>query len=160
MRSSLRASCESMSSKTRSPMIEVISINKGSAVGDVSRVVVDDGSMSPVKSPVMPSPTKASKKSRTETHSEGNPWTRDVQPGIPEPTRPYDHRRAIHNPRIVCWHINNARAEARNEDCLASFLYRLLRTAFELARCVGRLTHRLDSSHDTLSPAHLGVRET
>jgi len=58
------------------PAIEVVAIDEDSAVRYVGVVVVDDVSVMPVKSPVVPSPTKPAKKQRLEAQAKNYAWTR------------------------------------------------------------------------------------
>ena len=62
--------------ESRSPAIEVVAIDEDSAVRYVGVVVVDDVSVMPVKSPVVPSPTKPAKKQRLEAQAKNYAWTR------------------------------------------------------------------------------------
>ena len=57
-------------------VVEVVAIDDGCAMGDVGVVVVDDVSVMPVKSPVVPSPTKPAKKQRLEAQAKNYAWTR------------------------------------------------------------------------------------
>ena len=91
---------------TKIASIEVIAINDGSAMRDISVVVVNCSSAMPVVSPVMPAPSKSSEEADAEPDSKSNPRTakKDSRHGIPAWIR--DDRRSVHEPRIVGRHVN------------------------------------------------------
>jgi hypothetical protein len=63
-------------SEVPTPAIEGVAIDEDSAAGDVGVVVVDDVVVVPVKSPVVPSPTKSAKKERLEAEAKNHTRTR------------------------------------------------------------------------------------
>ena len=85
-----RPSCEAVGWKRCSAVVEIVPVGKGGAVRYVGAVIVDDVPMSPIKSPVMPAPAKASNKSQTKTHSETDSRAGHIESGVPKPTWPYD----------------------------------------------------------------------
>lgn len=108
------------------PVVKIVAIGESSAVGDVGVVVIDNGAMSPIKSPVMPTPAVAREESEPEAHAEGNARSRHIEPGIPKPTRPHDHGRSVNYPGIVRWNIDHLGAGGFNDDRFAFFLHFLL----------------------------------
>ncbi len=109
--------------------IEVVAIGEDSAVGNVAVVVVNDIAVVPVKSPVMPSPTKAAKQSRLEAKAKNHTWSRKVEPGVRIPARPGHERRSIHEPRIIFRHVNNLRVGWLDHNCLSLVGYFFQRRA-------------------------------
>src|ERR1700758_1514717 len=111
---------------------ESIPIDDG-AVRYVRPVIHDDRTMSPVKSPMMPSPSKAAEESHAEPEPERNAWCCDVETRIRIPTGPCHHRAAIRYPRIVRRHIDHIRSSRLNNNRASLFGYVLLRIAVEIA---------------------------
>src|SRR5580693_7838820 len=112
-----RSSKVAVSLITATPAVERLT------VGNESVVIVDNGSVAPIASPAMPTPTETSDESDRETDSEGNAGSRNVQARIRVPPRPHDHRRSVHDPRIVCRNVNDFGGRGFNNDCLFFGLY-------------------------------------
>jgi hypothetical protein len=53
-------------------MTEIVAIDERSAMGDVGVVVINDGAVMPVESPVMPSPAKAAEVANSKAYAERN----------------------------------------------------------------------------------------
>lgn len=83
---STRATETSRPSKTSAvkstSVIEVVTIDKDSAVGHVAAMVEHNPVVVPIVSPMSPSPAEAPKKSEAEAETKCNSWTADVQPRI------------------------------------------------------------------------------
>src|ERR1700722_15878042 len=88
---------------------EVAAIGKGSTVRNVSVVVVDDRSVVPVKSPVMPAPTEAAEVPDSKAQAERQVWTVKPDSWIRIPPRPGKYRISVDQPRIVRGHVHHVR---------------------------------------------------
>jgi len=76
------------SSKVMESLVPAVSIER-LTVRNECVVVVDDGSMAPIASPAMPSPTKAGEESNPEAHTERNTRAVNIQRGIWIPAGPH-----------------------------------------------------------------------
>src|ERR1700756_5980883 len=87
------------SSKVVESLVPAVSIER-LTVRNECVVVVDNGSVAPIASPAMPSPTEASEESDPEAHTERNGGAVNIQPGIWIPAGPRDDWGAVEKPWI------------------------------------------------------------
>ena len=69
--------------------IEMVAIDDRCAVRDVGVVIVNDGPMAPVASPVVPSPPVACEETNSKPQAKGNAGARGIQSWIGVPARPH-----------------------------------------------------------------------
>jgi hypothetical protein len=70
-------------------MSEVVAIDERSAMGNVGVVVIDDGAVMPVGSPVMPSPAEAAEEADSKTYTERNRRAANEDSGNRIPSGPH-----------------------------------------------------------------------
>jgi hypothetical protein len=107
--------------------VEVSAINENSAARHVTVMIEEDAVVMPVVSPMMPTPSKSTKKANAETETKSDTRARKVQPGIPVPTRPHRNRRSIDKPRIVLGHVNNLMVGRFDHNIVSVVRHLLLR---------------------------------
>src|ERR1700758_3990045 len=137
------------SSKVVESLVPAVSIER-LTVRNECVVVVDHGSMVPIASPAMPSPTKAGKESNTKTHPERNTRAGNIQPGIGVPAGPNDDWLAVDNPWIVCGDVNDFRICRFNDDRLLFGHHLLLFVALQISGYLRAGPHDLHRVHYTL----------
>src|ERR1700751_4027955 len=137
------------SSKVVESLVPAVSIERPT-VRNECVVVVNHGSMAPIASPAMPSPTEASEESDPEAHTERNGGAVNIQPGIWIPAGPHDDWRAVDNPWIVCGDVNDFRICGFNDDRLLFGHHLLLFVALQISGCLRAGPHDLHRVHYTL----------
>ena len=125
-------------------VVEVVAIDDRSAVGDVGVVVINHPMAMPIASPMMPAPAKSSEETDSEADSKSNPRSGKEDPRHGIPAWICDDRLAIHEPGIICRHVDHLRIGRFNDDCVALSCYLLLFVAIQVAGLVSLLTHHLD----------------
>src|SRR5580658_1541360 len=138
---------------TATPAVERLTI------GNESVVIVDNGSVAPIASPAMPTPTETSDEPDRETHPEGNARSGNVQPGVRVPARPHDHWGAVNNPWIVCGNVNDFRGRRFNDDCLFFGLYLHLFVGLQIPSCLCARAHDLHRVHHSPCLTDVGLAE-
>src|SRR5437899_27915 len=87
--------------------IEVLTVDKDSAVGDVAVVVEHDSVVMPIVSPVPPAPAEPAEEANSKSEAELHSRSFQIQSRIPVPARPHTKGFSINQPRIILRHINN-----------------------------------------------------
>src|ERR1700682_4566613 len=85
-------------------VIEGVVISEDPAVGDVSVVVINDIVVMPVRSPVVPSPTKSAKIADSKAQPKRDSRTLKEQSRIPIPAWPNPDGLSIRKPWIIFRH--------------------------------------------------------
>src|ERR1700756_2154136 len=137
------------SSKIVESLVPAVSIER-LTVRNECVVVVDHGSVVPIASPAMPSPTEAGEESNPKAHTERNTRAVNIQPGIWVPAGPNDDWLAVDNPWIVCGDVNDFRICRFNEDRLLFGHHLLLFVALQISGCLRAGPHDLHRVHYTL----------
>src|SRR5246127_3122045 len=137
------------SSKVVESLVPAVSIER-LTVRNECVVVVDHGSVVPIASPAMPSPTEAGEESNPKAHTERNTRAVNIQPGIWVPAGPNDDWLAVDNPWIVCGDVNDFRICRFNEDRLLFGHHLLLFVALQISGCLRAGPHDLHRVHYTL----------
>src|SRR6266849_652282 len=91
------------------PAIEGVVIGEDSTVGYVSVVVINDIVVMPVRSPVVPSPTKPAEITNSKAQPKRNSRAAKVQSWIRIPTWPNPDGLSVHEPRVILRNVNNLR---------------------------------------------------
>src|SRR6266849_6286108 len=91
----------------RAPAIEGVVIGEDSAVGYVSVVVINDIVVMPVRSPMVPSPTKPAEIANSKAQPKRDSRAAKKQSRIRIPTRPDPDRFPIREPRVILRNVNN-----------------------------------------------------
>src|SRR5882672_12794570 len=130
--------------------VEVVAIDEGAAVRDISVVVEVHPVVMPIGVPVVPSPTEPAEEADPPTNSERNPGADGIEAGVPTPAWVSDQRRAIDSPGVVLGHVDDLGVCRLDHDRLALRGDVLLGRALEvssllrsLAHCLYRVEHRL-----------------
>src|SRR5580704_1143093 len=150
--------------KSRARMRETVAARESIPIDDgavryIRPVVHDYRTMSPVKSPMMPTPSKAAEESHAEPEPERNAWRCDVETWIRIPAGPRHHRAAICYPRIVRRHIDHIRSSRFNNNRVSLFCHVLLRIAVEISALLSALTHLLNGIHNILLLYHVTLTQ-
>ena len=138
-------------------MIQVVAVDKDSAVGDVGVVVKNDSVMMPVISPVMPAPPEAAKESHSKAKAERDSRSCKEQSRIRIPARPDADGLPIDEPGIILRHVNNLRVRRLDHNGLALLANVFLRCALQVPRLVRPRTHYLNSIHHVLLLVHISI---
>src|ERR1700730_15262132 len=138
---------------------EIVAIDERSATGDVGVVVKDDRMVMPVTSPAMPSPAKAAEEADSKTCAEFNRRAADENSWHRIPSGPHRQGRTVHEPRIVCGHINDVWIGWFNDDRLSLRRYRLLRRALQISRLLRTSPHNLYGIHHGLLLIYIGISQ-
>src|SRR5712692_11687766 len=93
----------------RAPAIDGVVTCEDSAVGYVSVVVINDIVVMPVRSPVVPSPTKPAEITNSKAQPKRNSRAAKVQSWIRIPTWPNPDGLSVHEPRVILRNVNNLR---------------------------------------------------
>src|SRR6266849_3588906 len=113
----------------RAPAIDGVVICEDSAVGYVSVVVINDIVVMPVRSPVVPSPTKPAKITDSKAQAKRNSRTAKKQSWIRIPARPDPDRLSIHKPWVILRNVDNFRVGGFDNNSLALIAHVFLRCA-------------------------------
>src|SRR5260370_6811754 len=89
--------------------IEVVTIDKGSAVGNVGVVVVNHLPVMPVRSPMVPPPAKSAIEADSKAQAKRNSRTGKEQSWIRIPAWPDHDWRSLPDPTIIFQHIKDLR---------------------------------------------------
>src|ERR1700676_2258289 len=103
----------------RAPAIEGVVIGKDSAVGYVSVVVVNNIVVMPVRSPVVPSPTKPTEIANSKAQPKPNSRAVKKQSRIRIPAWPNPDGLSIRKPRVILRNVNNLRVGRFDHNGLA-----------------------------------------
>ena len=132
-RASALKSASTMKSATmiavRALAIEGVVIGEDSAVRDVSVVVINDIVVMPVRSPVVPSPTKSAKIADSKAQPKRDSRTLKEQSRIPIPAWPHPDGFSIRKPWIIFRHVNNLRVGRFDHNGLPLIAHVFLRCA-------------------------------
>jgi hypothetical protein len=110
-------------------MIEVVTIDKDSAVRFVVVVVEANVVMMPVISPMVPSPTEPAKEANSKTEAKRDSRSFQIQSRIPIPARPHTDGTPIDQPRIILRHVNNFGVRGLDHNSLPLRAHFFLRCA-------------------------------
>ena len=108
-------------------VIEGVVISEDSAVGYVSVVVINDIVVMPVRSPVVPSPTKPAEIANSKAQPKRDSRAAKKQSRIRIPAGPDSDGLSIHEPRVIFWNINNLRIGGLDHDGLPLLAHVFLR---------------------------------
>src|SRR6266403_726848 len=140
--------------------VEGVAVIEGSAVGEITFVVIDCVVVVPVESPpMMPAPTITAEEADAETNTE-----REIGAAVPDarvwiPSWPGNDRTAIDYPGIISGNVNHLGISGLNNDCGALGGYGLLRRGFQVAGFFRFLAHHLHGIHDVLLLVVVSVAE-
>ena len=140
----------------------VSAIDHRSAARNVSRPVIDDRVVMPAHAPAMPSPAPRSprpnrnspSKTNTEPKAHAEKYSRRRRIVI---ARKRNHRRPVHEPRVIRRHIHHFRIRGRNCNLAAVVAHRLLLRRLKSTRLLRLLTHMLHCVHHILRLVVVGV---
>jgi hypothetical protein len=120
-------------------------------------VVVNDVSVMPVASPMMPAPSITSEPTNSEAGSERE--VRAVKPdsGIRVPPRPLRDGISVNHPWIISGDVNVIGASRLNDDCRVLRGYGLLGCSLKIASLLCPLAHDLYGIHHILLLIVVGV---
>src|ERR1700676_2554186 len=110
-------------------VIEGVVIGEDSAVGYISVVVINDIVVMPVRSPVVPSPTKSAKIANSKAQPKCNSRALKEQSRIPIPAWPNPDGFSIRKPWIIFRHVNNLRVGRFDHNGLPLIAHVFLRCA-------------------------------
>src|SRR5258708_34001934 len=136
MRSRLGMRCEPMlaagessfaSAVKSAGVIEIVTIDEDSAVGDVRVVVENDSVVVPVGSPVFPAPAKSSKEANPKAKTKCNSRAANVEAWVRIPARPDPDGPALNQPGVILRHVNNLRIGWFDHDGLPLLAHLFLR---------------------------------
>ena len=130
--------------------VEAVPVIKRVAPGVVPATAIGCEPASPVESPVIPAPSKASEKADSKPHSERQVRAAIPNSGIRVPSRPCHDGIPISHPRIICGDVNDLRVGGLNDDCRALPGYDLLRRGLKIPSLFRPLTHYLHGIHHIL----------
>src|SRR5207248_2995531 len=136
---------------------ERLAIDERPAARDVGVVVEDDGAMTPVASPVAPSPAEAREEPDPEAYAEDDSRLGDEQARIRIPPRPRDDRRAVHEPWIVLRHVDDLGIRRLDHDLGSLLDDLLLWRGVQVTRLLRPPAHDLDGVHHVLLMVDVGV---
>src|SRR6267378_4942942 len=139
--------------------VEVVAIDEGAAVRDISVVVEVHPVVAPIGVPVVPSPTESAEEADPPTNSERNPRADGVEAGGPEPAWVGDQRRTIDRPRVVFGHVDDPGVCRLDHDRLALRGDVFLRRTPEVSSLLRPLAHGLDGVEHRLLLVHVGVAQ-
>src|SRR5437868_14608070 len=146
-----RVSAVESSSTTKSTgMIEVVTIDKDSAVGNVGVVVENDSVVMPVVSPVVPAPTEAAKEADSKAKAKRHSRAGKEQSWVGIPAGPYSDWFPIDDPRVVLRHVDNLRVRGLDHNRLSLFAHLFLRCALQVSCRLRTIAHYLNSIHHVL----------
>jgi len=115
--------------EVRAPAIEGVVIGEDSAVGYVSVVVINDIVVMPVRSPMVPSPTKPAEIANSKAQPKRDSRAAKKQSRIRIPTRPDPDRFPIREPRVILRNVNNLRVGGFDHNGLPLIAHVFLRRA-------------------------------
>src|SRR6267378_8560783 len=139
--------------------VEVVAIDEGAAVRDVSVVVEVHPPVVPIGVPVVPSPTESAEEADPPTESERNPRADSIEAGVPEPAWVSDQRRTIDRPRVVFGHVDDLGVCRLDHDRLALRGDVFLRRTPEVSSLLRPLAHGLDGVEHRLLLVHVRVAQ-
>src|SRR6266478_1551582 len=139
--------------------VEVVAIDEGAAVRDVSVVVEVHPPVAPIGVPVVPSPTESAEEADPPTDSERNPRADGIEAGVPEPAWVGDQRRTIDRPRVVFGHVDDLGVCRLDHDRLALRGDVFLRRTLEVSSLLRSLAHDLDGVEHRLLLVHVCVAQ-
>src|SRR5579872_6882399 len=113
---------------------EGVAAIKRVAAGDVGVMVINHGSMSPIRSPMMPAPTESAKIPNIKSEPEPETRPHQKKPWIGIPAWQLRNNSAIDQPRIILWDINHLGLRRFNYDGLSIGFHRLLPCTVEMSR--------------------------
>src|ERR1700739_3288511 len=149
---------ESVIPACRSKVVEsLVPVMERPTVRNECVVIEDHGSVTPIASPAMRSPSKTSEQSDRDAGTERNARARNVQPGIWVPSRPDEHRRAVDDPWIVCRNVDDLRLCRFDDDRRAFRHHFHLVIALQIPGRFGASPHDLHSVHHSFLLVYVGL---
>jgi hypothetical protein len=137
--------------------VEVVPVIESVAPRVVPVVVVNDVSVMPIASPMMPAPSIASEPTNSEAGSEREVGAVKPDSGIRVPPRPLRDGISVNHPRIISRDVNVIGASRLNDDRRVLRGYGLLRCGLKITGLLCPLAHHLYCIHHILLLVVVGV---
>src|SRR5260370_11148472 len=135
--------------------VEAVAVYESPAMREVGSVIVDDCTVAPIASPMMPSTSEASE-ADSEAHAKGDPRSGRIEPQIPIPFGPNYNWCSIHYPGIVNWDVNHLRFCGFNNNGFSLRRNFLLLIALQVPRLLRTSAHNLHRVHHIFGLVHIG----